>query len=48
MLALMAHTMTCPECGVVGGLRLEWKPDHGEFNCNSCGPLSSADPMLQG
>jgi hypothetical protein len=37
-LARMAESMTCPECHVVGGLRLEWNGAFGAFSCEACSP----------
>ena len=37
-LARMAQSMRCPECQVVGGLRLEWNGALGVFSCEACIP----------
>ena len=36
-IARMAPTMRCPQCFVVGGLRLDWAGDRGKFACHGCG-----------
>ena len=32
----LAPTMRCPRCHVVGGLRLCWTADGGQFTCDAC------------
>jgi hypothetical protein len=49
MLARLAPTMACPNCEVVGGLRLEWRGVRGLFSCHCCGQLGSeASPSWRG
>jgi hypothetical protein len=37
-LVRMAQSMRCPDCQVVGGLRLQWNGAVGSFSCEACSP----------
>ena len=45
-LVRMAPFMTCPQCEVIGGLRLEWNAMVGVYSCEACGVSPVTEPIL--